>query len=256
MKFSVISSGSKGNMTYIEGETSAFLIDAGVSLPCAKCRTNIDFSKVKAIFVTHEHIDHVKFLRTVAKKLDCPIYIHKKCFMGLFKKERIELSESGIKIFFIEENSHYVIEGINVYTLKLSHDAKSILGYIFSENNKSLCYMTDTGFFPTDYLDVVSKVTGLIIESNHDIEMLKDSDRPIELINRILSPVGHMSNYICCQVLKKIACNIKVVVLAHISEECNSLECINRDVIEPLKETYKGDILVASQCVATDLIEL
>ncbi len=255
MKFSVISSGSSGNMTYIEFRDVAFILDSGISLPNAKERTNIDFNKVKALFVTHEHGDHTKFLRTVSKKLDVPIYISKKSFGGLLKKDR-DMIKEDCKVFFIEEDSHYNILGIDIYTLKLSHDAKSCLGFIFKEDGKSLAYITDTGFFPTNYLNVVSGVNALIIESNHDIEMLKESSRPPELIARILSPRGHMSNYICYQVLEKIADNIDTIVLAHVSRECNSMECLARDVINPLKERYKGRIVVASQDEATELIEI
>ena len=255
MKFSVISSGSSGNMTYVEFENGAFLIDAGIALVNAKCRIDLDFSKVKAIFCTHEHIDHTKFLRTVSKKLNIPIYINKKSFNKIIKPER-ELLKDECKIFFIEEDSHYNIFDIDVYTLKLSHDAGCCLGYIFKENSKQIAYITDTGFFPTSYLNIVSDVDGLIIEANHDISMLKESSRPPQLIRRILSPKGHMSNYICFQILKQISKNIKVIVLAHISRECNSLECINRDIITPLQEIYDGKICVASQETATDIIEL
>ena len=255
MKFSVISSGSSGNMTYLEYKEGAILIDAGIAITNARARTNIDFSKVKAVFVTHEHNDHVKYLRTVSKKLNVPIYIHKKSFNALFKEERQKIKEE-CKVYFIEEDSHYAFYGIDVYTLKLSHDAKSCLGFIFKEEDTKLAYITDTGYFPTNYLNIVSQVDGLIIESNHDIEMLKESERPEELIRRILSPSGHMSNYICFQVLKQVSKNIKVVVLAHVSRECNSMEHLKHDVINPLKEIYKGKIYVAHQEVATEMIEL
>lgn len=255
MKFSVISSGSDGNMTYIEFNECAFLIDAGISLPNAKSRIDVDFSKVKAVFCTHEHGDHTSFIRTVSKKLNAPIYIHKKCFNGLYKMAREKIKED-CKVFFIEEDSHYNICGIDVYTLKLSHDSKCCLGFIFKENDKQLAYTTDTGYFPTSYLNVISNVDALIIEANHDIEMLKDSSRPPELISRILSPSGHMSNYICYQILKQVSKNIKVIVLAHISRECNSIDCIVSDIINPLKEEYEGEIYVASQFAATRLIEI
>ena len=255
MKFSVISSGSSGNMTYIEYKDGAFLLDAGIAITNAKKRVDFDFSKVKALFVTHEHGDHVQYLRTVSKKLNVPIYIHKKSFNGLHKLEKKKIKEE-CEVYFIEEDSHYNFFGVDVYTLKLSHDANSCLGFIFKEGQTKLAYLTDTGYFPTSYLNIISSVNGLIIEANHDIEMLKESSRPEELIRRILSPSGHMSNYICFQVLKQVSKNIQVIVLAHVSRECNSMDCLKRDVINPLGEIYKGKIVVAKQDSATELIEL
>lgn len=256
MRFTVLASGSKGNMTYIEFENRAVLIDAGISLLNAKKRSNVDFSKVSDIFVTHEHGDHIKFLETVAGKTNATIYIQKESFYRLNKESIEKLSKN--KIMFIESDSHYRLsEDIDVYTLKLSHDSASCLGYIFKQNNKSIGYITDTGYFPVKYIRVVSLLDSLIIEANHNIEMLMNSPRDIRLKERILSSSGHMSNKTCFEVLKElIKGNLKTVILAHISEECNSNECIYNEILKPLNEIYKGEVLIASQTEATKLIEI
>lgn len=256
MEFTVLASGSKGNMTYIEFDREAVLIDAGISLLNAKKRSSVDFSKVKNIFITHEHGDHTKFLATVANKLGATIYINKDSFNKFSKEVKESLSKN--KIMFIEADAHYKLnEDIDFYTLHLSHDAASCLGYIFKEKNKSIGYITDTGYFPLQYLKVVSLLDALIIESNHNIEMLMNSPRDIRLKERILSSSGHMSNKICFEVLKElIKGNLKTIVLAHISEECNSYECINDEVLIPLNKIYQGEVLIASQNEATRLIEI
>ncbi len=256
MKFTVLASGSKGNMTYIEFDDRAVLIDAGISLPNAQKRTEVDLTKVTDIFVTHEHGDHVKFLETVASKTKATIYINKKSFYAFDARTIERLSRN--KIMFIEADSHYKLStDIDFYTLKLSHDSASIIGYIFKSKDKSLGYITDTGYFPVKYLKVVSLLDAVIIEANHNIEMLMNSPRDMRLKERILSSSGHMSNYICFEVLKElIKGNVHIVVLAHISEECNSFECINEEILLPLKEIYQGEVLIASQNEATRLIEI
>lgn len=257
MKFCVINSGSSGNMTYVEYNGGAILIDAGITLTRAKKMADLDYSKVKAIFITHEHIDHIHYLDTISKKLNIPIYIHKKCFKGIFKNLLTKLKQNNALIFFIDEDSHYDLFDLDIYTLKLSHDSKACLGFLFieKETEKKLMYITDTGFFPTNYIPLAKTVDGLIIEANHDIEMLVESGRPYYLIQRILSPEGHMSNYICYQLLKEVCSDIKVIVLAHLSKDCNSLECVKRDILDPLKD-YKGKIVIASRYEATKLIKL
>lgn len=257
MKFTVLASGSKGNMTYIEAGNHKILIDAGISLVNAKKRRDdIDFSTIDKVFITHEHSDHIKFIDTVLKKTNADLYIHKKTFYKIDKKITEKFNQD--KIRFIEEDGHYKIDDdFDFYTLKLSHDAAFCLGYIFKYNNKTLGYVTDTGYFPAQYIKVASSLDAIIIEANHNIEMLMESEREEFLKSRILSPLGHMSNYICFQVLKQITKGkINKIILAHISEECNSLSCIEEEILVPLKEIYQGEVLVASQYEATKMFEL
>ena len=257
MKFTVLASGSKGNMTYIEFENRNILIDAGISLPNAKKRVVEGMlDTITDVFVTHEHGDHIKFLETVLKKTNANLYINKETFYKIDKKVIEKLPKE--KVMFIEADSHYKLDGdIDFYTLKLSHDSVFCMGYIFKSKNKTIGYITDTGYFPVQYIKVASLLDAIIIEANHNVEMLMNSERDIRLKERILSPQGHMSNYICYQVLKQIIKGkVKTIVLAHISEECNSIDCINEEILIPLKEIYQGEVLVASQNEATKIIEL
>lgn len=257
MKFTVLASGSKGNMTYIEAGNHKILIDAGISLVNAKKRCeDIDFKEVNKVFITHEHSDHIKFLDTVLKKTNADLYIHKKTFYKIDKKITEKFDKD--KINFIEEDGHYKLDDdFDFYTLKLSHDASFCLGYIFKEKDKTLAYVTDTGYFPAQYIKIASSIDNIIIEANHNIEMLMESEREEYLKSRILSPLGHMSNYICYQVLKQIVKGkVKRIILAHVSEECNSISCINEEIIQPIKEIYQGEILIATQNEATKIMEI
>lgn len=255
MKFCVISSGSKGNMTYIEAGNTRLLIDAGISLPNAQKRVpEIDFSKITDILVTHEHGDHTHFLDTVVKRTKANLYIAKESFKNL--DPLIKDNLIGRTIGFLESDSCYKIGDVEVCTLTLLHDCKNNFGYIVMYNNKKIGYFTDTGIFPSRYKNLLPGLDALIIEANHNIEMLMNSKRDFSLINRILASTGHISNQACYELLRDVLNDrIKYVVLAHISEDCNSLEALNTDIILKLTD-YKGKIIVSSQREATELIEI
>ena len=256
MKFCVVASGSKGNMTYIETNSKKILIDTGVSLTNASKRCpDIDFNNITDIFITHEHIDHIHFLPNILKKTNANLYISKKSFMNL--KPDIFNSIKTYNIRFIEGESRYVFDDFEVLTLILSHDTKETFGYIFISEGKSVGYITDTGIFPNRYKSVIMDLDALIIEANHNVEMLVNSDRDLFLINRILSTKGHLSNQACFDLLNEsISDKIKHIILAHISEDCNTDECLYNEIINKLIVKYKGEIFIARQHEAMKIIEL
>ena len=258
MRFCIVGSGSKGNMTYIETSEAKVLLDAGISYLTAQKRTkeeNIDISAVDSVIITHEHGDHVRFLPTILKRTNAQLYINKKSFEQL--DSRLKVKIPNVKVKFLESDTKYKIKDLELLTLKLSHDSANTFGYIFINENKRLAYVTDTGFFPLQYIELIKNVDALIIESNHDVEMLLESDRSWFLKERILSPQGHMSNYICQQLLTAVLNkNHKVVILAHISLECNSVEIIKNEMIPEIKRVFSGDIIIAEQFRALKLYQL
>jgi phosphoribosyl 1,2-cyclic phosphodiesterase len=258
MKYCVLASGSKGNMTYIEHGQTALLIDAGISYTSAMKRSeaqNIDLHCIEHILITHEHSDHVQYVAMIAKKTRATIYIQRDSFKVLNSNVKDQLK--GLTIKFIQEDSKYVFGDMEVLTLKMSHDAASCLGFVVVGGNKKVGYIVDTGFFPIKYIDIVKQLDSLIIEANHDVEMLTESNRMWHLKERILSPTGHMSNYICSQVLQTIAHNgMHSIVLAHLSEDCNTEELVHQDIIAVVKPQFKGEIFIARQKEALKMIEL
>lgn len=258
MRFCTIGSGSKGNMTYIETKKTKLLLDAGISLRDARTRTasdNLDFTGIDAVVITHEHIDHTKFLASVMKATHATLYINRLSFDRLDQTTRSKLD--SVPIVFMEANRKYTVGDLEILTMKLLHDSANIFGFVFMENDRRLAYITDTGFFPIQYIDILKNVDAIIIESNHDVTMLMESNRSWYLKERILSAQGHMSNYICQQVLVNVLSDRqKVVVLAHISLECNTAEIIDHEVVQVLKRTYHGDIMLASQFEAMRLYEI
>ena len=256
MHFQVISSGSKGNMTYIKTNECNILIDAGISLKEIKVRTEIDLETIDAIFITHEHIDHVKYIESIARHTNAIIYVNELSFKKIFSKYIKNID--GLKVKFIEPNMQIKIKDLKIMPLNLQHDVECCYGYIFVCNEKSIAYCTDTGFIPIPYIDILKKVDCFIVEANHDVEMLLQSDRSWYLKNRILSVKGHMSNKICGEVLNNILVSkkLKKVVLAHLSEECNEPELAVDTVLENIENEYIPEIYVAKQNEALPLLEV
>ncbi len=258
MKFCTISSGSKGNMVYIETANAKVILDVGISYKEAMKRTeklDIDFNNVDAVIISHEHTDHVKFLGTFLKKTKAVLYIHEDSFYNLPKT--VKSSLDNINVVFIESNKIYKIKDLEIITLELSHDSANIFGFIFARDEKRLAYVTDTGFLPVTYVNALKEVDALILECNHDLELLMESERPMILKQRIASPKGHMSNHICLQVLlSTLTKRHKVVLLAHLSEDCNRFDLVRENVIEEANKISNATITIAEQYQASELYKI
>lgn len=256
MRFQVISSGSKGNLTYIETANTRVLLDAGISLREIARRTDVDLCNIDAILITHEHSDHVSFLHSIAKKTNAVIYVEKETFEVI--KSKNKNSFVGMKVCFIEGNKKYKINDLTIYTMIMSHDCSCCFGYIFIDGDESLAYITDTGFVSIPYIKLLKKVDSLIIEANHDVEMLMQSDRQWYLKERILSVKGHMSNVICAEIVNKVLEEKKVgqIILAHISEECNEEKLAIDTIINGIEGEYIPSIRVAYQKEALPILDV
>ena len=256
MKYQVIASGSKGNLIYIEAANTKVLIDAGISFKQANARCDFDYKNIDAIFVTHEHSDHIAHLAMYLKKTKATLYVNELTFKEIVHRHGFDYKDYDIK--FIEANKKYKVKDLIFMPMLLSHDVKNCFGFIFIYKKASLAYIADTGFIKTPYITLLKNVRHLIIESNHDIQMLNDSDRPRELKNRILSINGHMSNITCGEVLNKVldSKTLEVVTLAHLSEECNTPEIAVDTVLEKIKGDYLPTIRVAKQHEALEMMEI
>lgn len=256
MLFQVLASGSKGNLTYIKTDQTSVLIDAGISIKEIVNRSDINLEEIEAIFVTHEHGDHVRYLETIARKTNATIYINEDSFKEIYLKYIKNID--GLKIKYIQSNKQYELKDLKILTLNLQHDSINCFGYIFVSNKKSLAYCTDTGYIPLPYIDILKKVDSLIIEANHDVEMLLNSDRHWYLKKRILSIKGHMSNQICGEILNKILVDGKLqkVVLAHLSEECNNEHLAVDTVLENIDNAESIELMVAKQWEALPKVEV
>ncbi len=261
MKVVILASGSKGNATYIETQNTKLLIDAGISYQQIKNRLaqrNIVLNNLDAILVTHEHTDHVKYLVSVATRTNATIYMSEPTYYCVNQKYSGGLG--NLKVGLIKSNCKYELNDLIYVPLELSHDASSCYGYVIKEKcvgNATYGYITDTGYIPEQYLSLISRLQVISLESNHDVAKLKASKRPWPLIKRILSTEGHLSNLQCSNYLKDFDFRyVKIVILSHLSEECNSETLAMRAVNEVFDGDIPCELLIAKQDEPLDVIEV
>ena len=249
MKVSVLSSGSKGNTTYIESDNAKILIDIGNSAKYVKDKLEsfgVKPEELDAILITHTHVDHVKGLKVFEKKYHIPVYITDMMFKCLDYLE-----------FYNELQEEFDIKDIHVTSIKTSHDAYDSRGYLLSCGNSSIVYITDTGYINNRYFDILSNKDLYIMESNHDIEMLNNSCYPFQLRQRILSDKGHLSNYDSSKYVSSfIGDKTKYVLLAHLSEENNTEKLAYETLVSRLNDDNKhvDNIIILKQNEETELI--
>lgn len=249
MKVIVLSSGSKGNVTYVETSKISFLIDIGMStkyIEKSLLEHQIDLNKIKCVFITHTHIDHIGGLKTFIKKYHPVVYLTLKMYEEL---------KDVLEEYVIIDKS-YIIEDLEINVFKTSHDTPDSIGYVFNSNDKSIVYVTDTGYINTKNYNLMKNKDLYIFESNHDVKLLMDNDNyPYYLKQRILGDKGHLSNDDSSYYLSKlIGEKTKTIILAHLSEQ-------NNDPIiafETLKSKINKEIeiIIAKQDEKTELIEI
>ena len=252
MKFSVLSSGSKGNTTYIETKYAKILIDIGNTTKYVKEKLEeleIEPSELDAILITHTHTDHIKGLKSFVKKYNIPVYMTEKMHQELLYIENY--------VFINEETIS--IKDMSINVIKTSHDTEDSLGYIITNNKKTIVYITDTGYINRKYFELLTNKDVYIMESNHDVEMLNNSSYPFALRQRILSDKGHLSNYDSAKYLSKfIGDKTKYILLAHLSEENNTKELAYNTLIDRLNKENNmiENIIITNQNKETELIKI
>lgn len=251
MKIKTIASGSKGNCTIVLCDNANLIIDMGISYLTLKRsleENSLSFQDFKGVLITHCHKDHTKGLKTLLKNTHLKVYIPEAMYDSL--KESVSYPQC----VFVEDQ--FNIEDINIELIHTSHDAPSSVGYIIEEKNKSLVYVTDTGYINRKYLAKMVGKDAYIIESNHDETMLMDGPYPRFLKERVISDKGHLSNRTTAQYLKKIiGNNTKNIILAHLSEKNNT----ETKALEAIKEQDLPDtirVLIADQYKEGPLIEV
>lgn len=226
-KICCLYSGSKGNSTFISAGGANILIDAGRSAKALCSALNsigVDIDSIDAIFITHEHTDHISALRTLSHKHQIPIHMllgSAQVFNGL-QDERLCncLSIHQGKEFEID------VKGLHVKAFPTPHDSFCAVGYkmTFLEDGKqiSVACSTDTGHVTRTMHENLTGCYAAVIESNHDLTMLRDGPYPYELKQRIRSSHGHLSNTDCAVFASQLcASGTKHIMLAHLSEENN-----------------------------------
>lgn len=216
-------SGSTGNSTYIATQNGGILVDVGASFKgVCECldRAGGELQDIFAVAVTHEHIDHIKGLKTFLNKTNAALIASEKTLQILEQLEKIPVKT---KIIPIDDNS-IEMNGIQINRFATSHDCEGSSGYTFIlPEGKKIAVATDLGVVTDEVKNAITGSDVLLLESNHDIEMLKKGPYPPALKVRILSDSGHISNNTCAaqlpELLKK---GTKKFILGHLSQHNNT----------------------------------
>lgn len=223
MKICVLASGSEGNVTYIEANNHKILLDIGTNLKYITLKLselNISPNEIDTIFISHVHDDHIKALNQFIKKYDSKVYLTKTMLNELPEDAPIR---NYAELMLYDED--FYIDNIKIELIKTSHDTKDSRGFIITENDKSVVYLTDTGYLNHKYFDKLKNKDVYLFESNHDIEMLMNGPYPKWLKDRVGGDEGHLSNHDASIYLSKLIGNkTKNVILMHLSQHNNTEE--------------------------------
>ena len=258
-------SGSSGNTAYIKSGSDEFLIDAGAScraIENALKGLDTSLTNIRAIFITHEHNDHIKGLEIIAKNYQIPIFINQKSASIL--KAQLRYVEDYIRIITpgdtVYLNETQIESGIS------PHDSAACSCYrVTLADGTSLGYATDIGYLSDGVKKIIGGCEFVVIESNHDLKMLQNGPYPHCLKKRIISDTGHLSNRNCAEFLPLLVNQgAKSIVLAHLSRENNSPDIafsesrisLNQSGIRVECEDVCGDVrlIVADACAPVKII--
>ncbi|MBI9013014.1 MAG: MBL fold metallo-hydrolase [Clostridiales bacterium] len=238
--FCSLASGSSGNCQYIASETTGILLDAGLSgkyINNSLESIDAKVDQLKALFITHEHSDHVKSAGILMRKYGLTLYLTQPTF------ERVE-SKLGKydkdKIIIIEKDKDIQVGDITVHPFAISHDAIDCVAYSFTKEELKISIVTDLGYVPLDLLSKLIDSNLLMLESNHDVEMLNAGRYPYVLKKRILSQKGHISNETAGETIVRVhsySSSLGHVVLGHLSQDNNTPELAFETVKSILEES-------------------
>lgn len=265
MRMSSIASGSSGNCIYIGSDTTHLLVDTGISGKRTELGLNelgLSLKDIDGIMITHEHIDHISGVGVLARKYAIPIYTTKGTKKAIMNTKSV--GEIDEELFCeIQSEEKFVIKDITLNPMRISHDAAEPVAYRFYHEGKKAAVITDLGTYNDYIVESLQGMDALLLEANHDVNMLQVGPYPYYLKQRILGERGHLSNELSGRLLSRLLHdNMKKVVLGHLSQENNMAELAYETVrieITMADNAYKGNdfpICVANRRSVSEIITI
>jgi phosphoribosyl 1,2-cyclic phosphodiesterase len=255
MRFSVLGSGSRGNAVFIESGNTGILIDAGFSGKELEKRLGAiarSLSDVQALCITHEHNDHICGAGVISRRWSIPAYANYGTFIAGEKK-----MGKLFKFKEFETGDTLTIGDLQVRSFRISHDTADPVGYVISDGKKSVGYCTDTGKVSHLMEQRLKGCNGVILEFNHNPEMLKNGPYPLPLQQRVRSSLGHLSNEDAADFLAQLLkTEMDHLVLAHLSEKNNTPELAAKAARRSITESSGVNMHIAPQDRPLGLIKL
>lgn len=236
MKFCSLYSGSSGNSIFIASDNAKVLIDAGLAgkkIDDALKHIGEESSSIDGIFITHEHIDHIKGVGVLSRKYDIPIYANHNTW-DVMEKNIGKIKERNIRI--MDRRSSITINDLEIRSFNIPHDAIAPVGYTVSSAGKNASVVTDFGVFTEEIRDNIIDSDIILLESNHDVNMLRMGPYPYKLKLRVLGENGHLSNEDCGSAIVSLLKNDKKkqIVLGHLSGTNNHPDLAYQTVVDVL----------------------
>lgn len=239
LRFISFGSGSSGNCYYLYTDNDGLLIDVGVGVRILKKSFHnygVPPQNVHHILITHDHADHVKSVGSFSRDFKLPVYATSKVHKGIEQNccVRCKILPEHKKI--IETNVPFVLGDFKIMPFHVPHDSLDCVGYQVESEGVVFVLMTDVGHVTDEMKNVIGLANYLVLEANHDDEMLKNGPYPEHLKSRIKSKIGHLSNRECGVALAENATpNLKHVWLCHLSEENNHPELARKTIEQVLR---------------------
>lgn len=234
LKFISLGSGSSGNCYYLYTPTDGLLIDAGVGLRTLKkhlVQYGLSLARVHHILITHDHADHVKAVGCLSDDYQLPVYATEKVHEGIQRNYCVSRKIEPRYVHTIEKNVPIELGDFRVTPFDVPHDSADCCGFQVEAEGVRFCIITDAGELTSEMKPFVEQANYLVIEANHDEQMLQAGPYPQYLKTRIRSGHGHLSNHQCAQVLVEAATPaLRHVWLCHLSEENNHPELARKTI--------------------------
>ena len=257
LKLVSLASGSKGNATLVYSDSTALLVDAGISYPklCEELDAfGLTPSMLDGVVVTHEHTDHIRALPRLCGQ--CRLYAHPLTAREIYNRQGAIKNVADVEGF----EKGFTVGDIEVSPFSVSHDAVRPLAYSFRSGNARCSVATDIGVPTFGILRNIKDSEVVLLEANHDVDMLKNGSYPYVLKSRILSDTGHLSNDATGRIVAKLSgnSNVKHILLGHISENNNTETCAYETVCSALKNCGDSTINlhVAHQHTRSEVFEI
>lgn len=248
----VLASGSKGNAIYISDGETALLLDAGLSAREIEARLalrGLASQNLTAILISHHHGDHVRGIGPMSRRYGLPVYAlpatMENCKPGNLKS-----------VHYFDKGRAFSINTLKIHAFDTPHDAVDSVGFVISAGSLKLGVATDLGVITNVVRDHLRGCHMLVLEANHDLEMLMHGPYPWHLKQRVKGRNGHLSNDACCEFLNEVLhAEMEHVIFAHLSETNNTPQKVQQ-VMEPLFSNCKTKFTVAGQNYPTEIISV